>query len=72
MAEFLIAGLLGAAGLNDPLKWMPYQAGGQLFHLPSEAVDENVLGRVPGGLYFFVVAAAVAAIGAMVTNKRDA
>lgn len=72
VAEFLIAGLLGAAGLNDPLKWMPYQAGGQLFSLPSEVADENVLGRIPGGLYFLVVAAAVAAVGAVVTNRRDA
>jgi hypothetical protein len=72
VAEFLVAGLLGAAGLNDPLKWMPYQAGGQLFQLPREIADENVLGRVPGGLYFLFVAAAVAAVGAMVTNKRDA
>ena len=72
VAEFIIAGLLGAAGLNDPLKWMPYQAGGQLFSLPREIADSNGLGRVTGGLYFLVVAAAVAVVGAIVTNNRDA
>jgi ABC-2 type transport system permease protein len=72
VGEFIVAGLLGAAGLEDPLKWMPYQAGGQLFSLSDEISHGDGLSRAVGGIYFFVVAAAITGFGVVVTNRRDA
>ena len=63
--------LLTAAGVEDPFKWMPYNAGINLGN-PDAAADGESLGRVVGGLYFFGVAAAVTALGAVITNRRDA
>lgn len=70
LAEPLVGALLGVIGLDNPLKWMPYQAGGELLDVyPS---DSETFGRVAGGLYFLVVATAVTVAGALVTSRRDA
>jgi ABC-2 type transport system permease protein len=71
VAEGLIGALLAAAGVEDPFKWLPYNAGINLGN-PDAANNGESLGRVVGGLYFFAVAAAVTVLGAMITNRRDA
>jgi ABC-2 type transport system permease protein len=71
VAEFLVAALLSVAGLDNALDWMPYQAGGQLMSLGDE-LRGDTFSRLTGGLYFFAVAAAVAMLGAVITNRRDA
>jgi ABC-2 type transport system permease protein len=71
VAEGLIGALLAAAGVEHPFKWLPYNAGINLGN-PDASADGESLGRVIGGLYFFGVAAAVTALGAVITNRRDA
>jgi ABC-2 type transport system permease protein len=71
VAEGLIGALMAAAGVDEPFKWLPYNAGINLGN-PDAGIDSESLGRVVGGLYFFGVAAAVTALGAIITNRRDA
>lgn len=71
LAELLIAGLLAAIGIEHPFKWLPYNEGLNLGN-PDARSNAESMGRVVGGLYFFAVAAAVTAIGAVVTSSRDA
>jgi len=69
VAEGIIGGLLTVAGLDDAFRWMPYNAGIQMAN--PDSFDDG-FGRVGNGLYFFAVSAAVTALGAWVTNRRDA
>jgi ABC-2 type transport system permease protein len=71
VAELLIAGLLAAIGVEHPFKWLPYNEGLNLGN-PDALSNAESMGRVVGGLYFFAVAAAVTAIGAVITSSRDA
>ncbi len=71
VAEGLIGALLAVAGVDHPFKWLPYNAGINLGNPDSTSSAES-LGRVWGGLYFFAVSAAVAAVGAWSTMTRDA
>jgi len=68
--ENIIFLILSAAGVNNPRKFLPYTSGFGLGS-PDPATHEG-LGRIAGGVYFGVVTAAVAAIGAIVTARRDA
>ena len=70
IAEPLVGALLSVIGLDNPFKWMPYQAGSEL--LDVYPTDGETFGRVAGGLYFFAVAMALTVGGALVTNRRDA
>ncbi|MBI5088487.1 MAG: ABC transporter permease [Actinobacteria bacterium] len=71
VAELLIGGLLHAAGVEHPFKWLPYNEGINLGN-PDARADAESLGRLVGGLYFFSVAAAITVIGSIVTTRRDA
>jgi ABC-2 type transport system permease protein len=69
--EGLLAALLGAAGVDNPLKFMPYNSGIQLGN-PDAGTDPSVLSRVPAGLYFGTVTAVILVVGALLTDRRDA
>jgi ABC-2 type transport system permease protein len=72
VGESLIGGVLAAAGVDEPFKWMPYQSGIGMGN-PDLGNDGNEqLGRVASGLYFLGVTSVVAALGAWVTSRRDA
>lgn len=71
VAELLIGGLLATAGVEHPFKWLPYNEGINLGN-PDAVANGESLGRVVGGLYFFAVAAVITAVGAVITNRRDA
>jgi ABC-2 type transport system permease protein len=71
VAEGLIGAVLATAGVEHPFKWLPYNAGINLGN-PGAESDAESLGRVVGGLYFFGVTAVVTALGALITNRRDA
>jgi ABC-2 type transport system permease protein len=68
--ENIIRAVLSAAGVDHPLKFLPYISGFALSR--TDSGDAEMLGRVAGGLYFFAVTAAVAATGAVITARRDA
>ena len=70
VAEGLIGALLAVTGVDDPFKWLPYNAGINLGN--PDASTGGSLGRVVGGLYFFGVTAAVTILGAISTSRRDA
>jgi ABC-2 type transport system permease protein len=69
VAENIVAGIMAAAGVDEPLKWMPYQSG---IAMGFPDLGDETFGRVQGGLYFFAVALVVTALGAIATNRRDA
>jgi hypothetical protein len=71
LAEGIVGALLAAAGVAHPFKWLPYNEGINLGN-PDARSNSESLGRMVGGLYFFAVAAAVTALGAVITNRRDA
>jgi ABC-2 type transport system permease protein len=69
VAESILGGLLTVAGIDDAFRWLPYNAGIQM----ANTTDfDDGFGRFGNGLYFFAVSAAVTALGAWVTNRRDA
>lgn len=70
LAENIIGGLLSVAGVDDPFKWLPYQAGFSL--ADTNAGMGESLGRVAGGLYFFAVTSAIVVFGSLLTSRRDA
>ena len=69
--EGLVASLLGAIGVEHPVKYMPYNAGIQLGN-PDAASSPELLSRVTAGVYFGSVTALVVVIGAVLTSRRDA
>ncbi len=69
VVESIIGGILSAAGVDQPFKWLPYNAGISMANPDS---FEGGLGRVGSGLYFFAVAGAITVFGALLTNRRDA
>ena len=69
VGEGIVGALLAVAGVEEPFRWLPYNAGIQLANPDQDSVG---FGRVGNGLYFFLVAAGVTAIGAWSTNRRDA
>jgi hypothetical protein len=71
VAEGLIGVMLGVAGVDEPFKWLPYNAGLNLGN-PDAGQTSESLGQVAGGLYFLVVTCVVCAVGAWSTMTRDA
>jgi hypothetical protein len=69
VAELLIAGLMSAAGAEGLQKYLPYIAG---INMASTEPDPELLGRVPGGLYFFAWVAVILALGLLSGRRRDA
>ena len=70
VVENIIMAILSAAGVRNPLKFLPYISGFGLGNPDSQSSES--LGRVAGGLYFGSVTAVVALAGALVTARRDA
>ena len=69
--EGLLSSLLGAAGVNHPVKYMPYQSGIQLANR-NAGIDAELPPRIPAGLYFGTVTGVLLLLGAALTNHRDA
>lgn len=69
LVENIVSAILGGLGLNNPGKWMPYQAGSNLWQLSDFS---GTLGRWGGGLYFAGVTFALFVLGTIITNRRDA
>jgi ABC-2 type transport system permease protein len=70
VVENIIMAILSAAGVDHPLKFLPYISGFQLGN-PDPASPDS-LGRVAGGLYFGAVTVFVVTVGTIVTARRDA
>jgi ABC-2 type transport system permease protein len=70
VVENIILAILSAAGVEHPQKFLPYISGFVLGN--PDRPDSESLGRIAGGLYFGAVTAVVAAVGAIVTARRDA
>ena len=68
--ENLVQAILSAAGVDRPARFLPYTSGFNL--ATTDVANHDGLGRIPGGVYFAVVTVAVAAIGAVITARRDA
>jgi ABC-2 type transport system permease protein len=66
--ESLVAGILAAAGVDEPTRFLPYTSGFRL----AEATDSDDHRRWLGGLFFAVVAGALLAAGVARTNRSDA
>jgi ABC-2 type transport system permease protein len=64
--EVLISGLLDAA---STIRFLPYAAG---LNMAAIEPDEDLLGRVPGGLYFLAWTAAIALLATLRARHRDA
>ena len=69
--ENLIAGLLGAAGIDHPAKFLPYISGISLGNRDA-GTDPDIPSRLHGGLYFGAVTLLVLLLGALLTDRRDA
>jgi ABC-2 type transport system permease protein len=72
VAEGIVGAVLRAAGVESAFKWMPYQAGINMGNPELGDPDNDSLGRVWSGVYFFAVTAAIATLGAFMTKRRDA
>jgi len=69
LVEGLLAGLLTVIGWDGALRWLPYQAG---FEMINRFPDDDSLGRVGGGLWFFAWVVAIMALGLWRSHRRDA
>ncbi len=69
LLENLIAGLLSVAGVDQPIKWLPYASG---IVMADPEVFGREVSRVGGGLYFGAVALVITLVGAFSTSRRDA
>lgn len=68
LIETVVGGVLGVAGVDDPVRYLPYQSA---FALAVADPDELVNGRIGGGLFFAVVVAILVAVAVVVNNRRD-
>jgi len=69
VVEGIIAGLLAVADAEDLQRWLPYQAGFSMIIADSPS---DQLGRVGGGLWFFLWAFVVTGFGLWSAKRRDA
>jgi ABC-2 type transport system permease protein len=70
IAEGLVAALLSGVGAEGAAKWLPYSAG--ISMVVVDVGDEETLGRVGGGLWFFAWVVAILLLGLIRTKRRDA
>jgi ABC-2 type transport system permease protein len=68
LLEGLIALVLHVAGVDEPTKWLPYNAAIQM----GDPTPEGDVGRWNGGLYMGAVVLAMIIIGIIVNERRDA
>lgn len=70
VAEGLVAALLSALDNEDAVRFLPYVEG---INMASwNPGTDDLMGRVPGGIYFFVWVAAITVLGLWRTNRSDA
>ncbi|MBA3287866.1 MAG: ABC transporter permease [Acidimicrobiia bacterium] len=69
VVENLLSGLLGAAGLDESPKYMPYLNG---LALAVRDAGSEFPGRVASGVYFFAVVLVIGALGLLSGERRDA
>jgi ABC-2 type transport system permease protein len=69
--EVLIGGLLVSVVVDAPVarQWLPYLAG---LNMAAIEPNEDLLGRVPGGLYFLAWTAGIALLATLRARRRDA
>ncbi len=73
LLENIVGGVLFAAGVKNVFKFLPYSAGFALAATSDRnSGDPQQLGRLGGGIYFGLVVVALVALGAWITNRRDA
>lgn len=68
LIETIIAGALTVAGVDEPLRFMPYQSA---LVLVSPDPDGFAYGRVGGGVFFGIVVAVLVGAAIAINNKRD-
>ncbi|WP_116999992.1 ABC transporter permease [Desertimonas flava] len=70
VAEGLVAALLSALDNDEAVRFLPYVEG---INMASwNPGTDDLMGRVPGGIYFFVWVAAITVLGLWRTNRSDA
>ena len=69
LVENIVSAILSGLGVGNPGKWMPYQAGSNLWQLSD---FDGTLGRWGGGLYFAGITLLLFVVGTVITNRRDA
>ena len=69
LVENIVGAILSAAGVDRPIRFLPYASGIQL--ASPDDVTEG-LGRLQGGVYFGAIAVGIAVVGAFITARRDA
>jgi hypothetical protein len=69
LVENIVAAILSGLGVDNPGKWMPYQAGTNLWQVGDFT---GTLGRWGGGLYFAGITLVLFVLGTLVVNRRDA
>lgn len=68
LIETIIAGALTVAGVDEPLRFMPYQSA---LVLVSPDPDGFAYGRVGGGVFFGIVVAVLVGAAIAINIKRD-
>jgi ABC-2 type transport system permease protein len=69
LVENIVSAILAGLGVDNPGKWMPYQAGANLW---QSGDFSGTLGRWGGGLYFAGATLVLFIAGTVITNRRDA
>jgi ABC-2 type transport system permease protein len=69
IAESLISVLFAAMNQDDLVKFLPYVEG---INMGAWEPGSDMLGRVPGGLYFFAWVLVIAVLGLWRTDRTDA
>ena len=69
LLESIASLVLRAAGVDNPLPWLPYQSA---FAMLNTEVSNGDPSRLHGGLYLGSVALVLIAIGIVVNERRDA
>lgn len=68
LIETIIAGALSVAGVEEPLKFLPYQSA---LVLVSPDAEGFAYGRVGGGFFFGIVVVVLVAAAIAINNRRD-
>jgi ABC-2 type transport system permease protein len=71
LVEGLIGSILAIAGVDNPFRWLPYNAGLQLA-APTTGQGPDSIGRLTGGLIFAAFVAVITVAGSLITARRDA
>ena len=69
LLENIARGVLSAAGVEDPTKWLPYQSA---ISMANPDPSEGEPSRLQGGLYLGAVVLLFIVVGIFVNERRDA